>query len=121
MSRPHRTTPATLHCAIELRKTPTLAEAKLWARLRGNQLEGISFRRQHAIGPYIVDFCSPRQKLVIELDGSQHMQQAAYDAQRTAFLQSQGYSVLRFWNNEVMNDVESVLRAIQFILVDGER
>jgi very-short-patch-repair endonuclease len=79
-----------------LRKTPTPAEAKLWEYLRGNKVAGVSFRRQHAIGPYVVDFCSPRQKLIIEFDGDLHGVQREYDAQRTAFLESQGYNVVRF-------------------------
>jgi len=61
---------------------------------------------------------APRRKLIIELDGSQHLEQQAYDAERTAFLESKGYRVLRFWNNEVMNDIESVLHAIALALED---
>jgi very-short-patch-repair endonuclease len=102
--------------ARELRKELTPAEAKLWARLRGNKLNGISFRRQHAIGQYVVDFCSPARKMIIELDGSQHLEQEEYDAERTVFLESQGYRVLRFWNNEVMNDIEGVMRAVGIAL-----
>jgi very-short-patch-repair endonuclease len=66
----------------------------------------------HAIGNYIVDFCAPRKKLVIELDGSQHLEQVEYDVERTAFLESKGYKVLRFWNNEVMNNIDLVLKVI---------
>ena len=72
----------------------------------------VHFRSQHAIGNYIVDFVAPRKKLIIELDGSQHLEQEEYDAERTAFLQSKGYRVLRFWNNDVMNDIDSVLTVI---------
>jgi very-short-patch-repair endonuclease len=68
--------------------------------------------RGHAIGKYIPDFCSPKAKLIIELDGSQHLDQEAYDEERTQHLESQGYTVLRFWNNDVMKDIESVIRAI---------
>ncbi len=72
----------------------------------------VHFRNQHAIGNYIVDFCAPRKKLIIELDGGQHLEQEDYDADRTAFLESKGYQVLRFWNNDVMNNVDSVLNVI---------
>lgn len=111
MPRPTRSNPQTKHQAIQLRKESTVAEEKLWSRLRNDQL-GVTFRRQHAIGKYIPDFCSPKTKLIIELDGSQHLEQAAYDSERTKYLESQGYRVLRFWNNDVMNDLDSVIRAI---------
>lgn len=75
------------------------------------------FRRQHAIGKLITDFCAPRRKLVIELDGSQHLEQQEYDSERAMFLESKGYRVLRFWNNEVMNHIEgfmlSILQALE--------
>ena len=102
--------------ARQLRKELTLAERKLWSYLRGNQLNGISFRRQHAIGNYIVDFVAIKQKLVIELDGSQHLEQEEYDTERTAFLESQGFKVIRFWNHEIMTDTDRVLRAIDMVL-----
>jgi len=79
--------------------------------LRNDQL-GVSFRRQHAIGNYIVDFCSPRQKLIIELDGGQHLEQQEYDQVRTEFLQAKGYRVLRFWNKDVLSDLNGVMKAI---------
>ena len=72
----------------------------------------MSFRRQHAIGNYIVDFVSIKKKLIIELDGSQHLEQEEYDKERTAYLESQGYKIIRFWNNDVMNDIQGVLRVI---------
>jgi very-short-patch-repair endonuclease len=102
--------------AAELRQNQTPAETKLWSRLRAHRLGEIHFRRQYAIGNYIVDFCAPRKKLIIELDGSQHLEQAVYDEDRTAFLKSKGYRVLRFWNNQVMNDLEAVMRAIDLAL-----
>ena len=98
MPRHPRSNPNTKHKAIKLRKALTPAERKLWARIRNDQL-GVTFRRQHAIGNYIPDFCSPKAKLIIELDGSQHLEQQQYDAARTVYLESQGYTVLRFWNN----------------------
>jgi very-short-patch-repair endonuclease len=110
--KPKRTTPAKMHRAAELRKSPTPAEAKLWAHLRKNQLNTVSFRRQHAIGSYITDFCSPRWKLIIELDGSQHLELQEYDNDRTVYLNERGYHVLRFWNNDVINDINGVLQAI---------
>jgi len=101
-----------MHRAGELRHEQTPAEAKLWAYLRAHRADGIHFRLQHAIGPYIVDFCAPRRKLVIELDGSQHLEQEEYDAERTTYLESRGYRVLRFWNGDVMNDANSVMSVI---------
>ena len=116
MPRPQRSTPKIRRRAVELRKEPTPAEARLWAHLRGDKLNGINFRRQHAIGNYIVDFCSIKKKIIIELDGSQHLEQEEYDMQRTEFLKSRGYKVLRFWNNEVLKDIDGVIRAIQLTL-----
>jgi very-short-patch-repair endonuclease len=113
---PKRSTPKVYHRAIQLRKEPTTAEAKLWAYLRGNKLDGVNFRRQHAIGKYIVDFCSLKKKLVIELDGSQHLGQEEYDQERTLYLKSQGYRVIRFWNDQVMNDMEGVIKTIVYAI-----
>jgi very-short-patch-repair endonuclease len=111
MPRQLRSNPNTKHRAIELRKVSTPAEVKLWSKIRNEQF-GVAFRRQHAIGKYIVDFCAPRKKLIIELDGSQHLAQAEYDDERTKYLEAHGYRVLRFWNNDVMNDIEAVLKVI---------
>ena len=107
-----RSTPKIMHRAGELRLDPTLAEIKLWARLRAHRLSGIGFRRQHAIGQYIADFCAPSRMLIVELDGSQHLEQREYDDERTAFLKSKGYRVLRFYNSDVMNHIEQVLAVI---------
>jgi len=109
---PKRSTPKILHHAGELRKQMTPAEKKLWVYLRALRASGIHFRRQHAIGKYVADFCAPRKRLVIELDGSQHLEQRERDEERTAFLESQGYRVLRFWNHDVMNNIEAVIREI---------
>jgi very-short-patch-repair endonuclease len=111
MPRKQRSDPKIKHQAIKLRKECTPAERKLWSRIRNDQL-GVTFRRQHAIGHYITDFCAPGKKLIIELDGSQHLEQKEYDEQRTRYLESQGYDVIRFWNNQVMDDVEGVILAI---------
>lgn len=105
-----------MHRAGELRRELTPAERKLWAYLRGNKLNGVNFRRQHAIGNFIIDFVSIKKKLAIELDGSQHLEQEEYDIERTRYLESQGYKIVRFWNNQVMNDIEGVIRAIEHAL-----
>jgi very-short-patch-repair endonuclease len=112
-----RTTPTGYEKARRLRKELTPVEQKLWAYIRDDQL-GVNFRRQHAIGNYIVDFVCIKRKLIIELDGSQHLDQHEYDAKRTMYLQSQGYEVLRFWNNDVMKDINDVIKAIQLKLVE---
>jgi very-short-patch-repair endonuclease len=115
MPRPPRSNSKTRTRAIELRKESTPAEAKLWAYIRNDQL-GVNFRRQHAIGNYIPDFVCAQKKLIIELDGSQHLEQEEYDEERTKYLESQGYRVIRFWNNQIMNDINGVVKAIQFAL-----
>ena len=117
MPRSQRSNPKTKHHAIKLRKELTPTERKLWVCLRNNQL-GVNFRRQHAIGHYITDFCSPNAKLIIELDGSQHLDQVEYDQERTEYLKEQGYRVIRFWNNDVMNNIEGVILAIIYALKD---
>jgi len=112
---PRRTTPQGYRRARQLRKELTPAERKLWAVLRNDQL-GVSFRRQHAIGPYIADFCCIKKKLIVELDGSQHLEQVEYDNARTVYLETQGYRVLRFWNNEIQKDLNGVVSKIQLAL-----
>lgn len=107
-----RTTPKTFARAKQLHREMTEPEARLWSHLRAHRMGAVHFRNQHAIGNYIVDFCAPRKKLIIELDGSQHLEQEEYDAERTEFLKSRGYKVLRFWNNNIMNDIDSVLNVI---------
>jgi len=107
-----RSTPKILHKAGELRKQTTPAEKKLWAYLRLMREDGARFRRQHAVGNYITDFCAPRKKIIIELDGSQHLEQTEYDEERTHYFESRGYKVIRFWNNDVMKNIEDVMRAI---------
>jgi len=96
--------------ARELRQGGTDAEQKLWQRLRAAQLSGLKFRRQHPFPPYIVDFYCDAKKLVVELDGSQHNDEV--DRVRTSFLESQGLKVLRYWDNEVLQQVDAVLEAI---------
>jgi len=115
MPRKKRSNPQTKHKAIQLRKKSTPAERKLWSRIRDDQL-GVTFRRQHAAGNYIPDFCSPEAKLIIELDGSQHLEQEEYNGDRTVYLESLGYKVIRFWNNAVMKEIEAVILAILYAM-----
>jgi len=103
--------------ARALRKSETDAERKIWQQLRSRSLNGAKFRRQHPVGPYIVDFIYINEKLIIELDGGQHQQQQAYDVQRTAFLEMAGYQVMRFWDNDVLLRTESVMQAIHNAVV----
>ena len=98
--------------ARRLRRDQTNAEQALWARLRDRQLCGAKFRRQHPIGPFVADFCCPRRKLVVELDGGQHAEEAASDEKRSRFLEAQGYRVLRFWNHDVLQNTEAVVERI---------
>jgi very-short-patch-repair endonuclease len=102
-----------------LRRNQTHAERKLWSKLRARQLCGVKFRRQHPIGPYIVDFCSPERAMVIEVDGGQHSENVETDRKRSDYLTSHGYCVLRFWNHEVMENIEAVLKKIK-IALNGE-
>ncbi len=92
---------------------PTIAERRLWNFLKLKQIGGVRFRRQHSIGKYIVDFCAVKEKLVIELDGSQHLDEEEHDNARTEFLNSKGFRVIRFWNNDVMNHIEGVIQEIE--------
>jgi very-short-patch-repair endonuclease len=91
-----------------------MAERQLWKILRRHQLNGVQFRRQQPIGPYVVDFFCPSAKLVIEIDGGQHAEARAEirDRRRTIWLDSRGYRVLRFWNNEVLRNLEGVWQRI---------
>jgi very-short-patch-repair endonuclease len=107
-----RTSPTGYQHGRALRKQLTPPERRLWACLRDGRLHGVVFRRQHAIGPYVADFCSPRHHLVIEVDGSPHLQQEEQDMARTEFLRSQGYRVIRFWNNDVLTNMDGVVAAI---------
>jgi very-short-patch-repair endonuclease len=98
--------------AIQLRKTQTDAERRLWQFLRNRSLAGFKFRRQHPVGPYICDFVCLDRQLVIEEDGGQHALQVEKDEVRTAYLESKGYTVVRFWNHEVLTETEAVLERI---------
>lgn len=98
-----------------LRHNQTDAERIIWNRLRNLQLDGIKFRRQHPIGDYIVDFVSLNKKVIIEIDGGQHNEKYIIekDKGRTHWLESEGYRVLRFWNNDVLSNTEGVFLIIQ--------
>ncbi|WP_446655027.1 endonuclease domain-containing protein [Blastomonas sp.] len=101
----------TLSRARKLRNNMTDAEIKLWSGLRGRQQAGAKFRRQQPIGPFIVDFVCQEHRLIVEADGSQHCD-SNHDEQRDAFLCAQGYRVLRFWNCDIMDNVEAVTEEI---------
>ncbi len=100
-----------LQFARQLRREMTDAEHRLWYHLRNRALMGCKFRRQHPIGPYIADFVCLEARLVVELDGAQHAEMPG-DLPRTAFLEADGYCVLRFWNNEAMKQTEAALAVI---------
>ena len=95
-----------------LRHDMTDAEQALWYRLRNRQLDDCTFRRQHPIDCYVVDFVCTERWLVVELDGGRHLDHQDYDDARTRYLQAKGYRVLRFWNNDVLTNIESVLEVV---------
>lgn len=101
-----------------LRQRQTEAEKLLWFKLRNRQLYGVKFRRQQPVGNYIVDFVCFEEKLIIEIDGGQHNENSMKenDVQRTEWLEVKGYRVLRFWNSEVINNIEGVLDNIREVL-----
>lgn len=101
---------------VELRKNPTSHETILWTKLRQGQFE-FKFKRQHSIGPYILDFYCPSKKLAIELDGSQHVENKEYDAERSSYLNELGIKVIRFWNNEVGASIDFVMEKIKKELI----
>lgn len=116
-----RTTPKGYDTARKLRKELTPAERKLWSHIRNDKL-GVNFRRQHAVGSFIPDFVCVKKKLIIELDGSQHLEQKEYDDERTKYFESISYRVIpqgddvRFWNNQIIKDINGVIQTIQFAL-----
>ncbi|MFZ2163062.1 MAG: endonuclease domain-containing protein [Sideroxyarcus sp.] len=103
--------------AKALRSNQTEAELRLWYHLRAHRFMDLKFKRQKPIGSYIVDFVCVERMLIVEIDGGQHSEQIEYDQRRDAWLRSQGYTVLRFWNNDVMQQLESVLEQIRLVVV----
>jgi very-short-patch-repair endonuclease len=95
-----------------LRRNPTEAEKLLWNHLRYWQIDGYKFRRQQPLGKYIVDIICFEKKLILELDGGQHAEQVKYDSERDVWLREQGFSVLRFWNNDVLQNINGVNESI---------
>ena len=102
----------------ELRNSATAPERILWRHLRNRQLGGIRFNRQLPIGPFICDFVARTARLIIELDGGQHAVAADYDSKRTIFLELRGYRVIRFWNADVLENIEGVVTVIKEALKD---
>lgn len=99
--------------ARNLRKRQTEAEKKIWLTIRNRQLGGFKFRRQVSFGPYVADFVCHEAKLIFEIDGGQHATNQEPENRRTRFLEDQGYRVIRFWNNEVFENLEGVLERLK--------
>lgn len=102
----------------QLRSSATEPERMLWSKLRNRQIAGVKFRRQHPIGPYVVDFASLERKLVIELDGKLHKQRKSYDEERTRMLEGLGFRVLRFRNFEIYSRLQDVITQIEVALTN---
>lgn len=98
--------------AKAFRRRSTDAERKLWSVLRNRSFEGLKFRRQRPIGKYIVDFVCLEMSLIVEVDGGGHTEQSEKDRERAERLETQGFKVIRFWNDEVLNETDAVVRAI---------
>lgn len=112
MNKKPFTDPKILKYAREMRREPTEPERRLWQKLRRKHLDGFKFRRQHPIGPFIIDFYCHQARLVIEVDGDSHAFQEEYDAARTAWLEAQGLQVVRLDNQTVMKNLDGVLELI---------
>ena len=110
-----RNDPASKQRRQELRRNQTDAEKVFWSKIRNRQLHGLKFFRQYSIGPYIIDFYCPELKLAVELDGGQHNEREGrnYDLARTEYLKAGGIIVLRFWNHEVLCDIQAVLSKLE--------
>ncbi|TPI79988.1 DUF559 domain-containing protein [Mesorhizobium sp. B2-8-9] len=113
----HRVSPAHRGNARKMRKQMTDAELKLWNEIRAHRLMGLSFRRQMPIAGYIVDFACPDKKLIVEIDGSQHAlaEVSASDTARTAKLEALGWTILRFWNDDVIRDIDNACKHIVIV------
>jgi very-short-patch-repair endonuclease len=112
MTKKSNQTSPILHHARRMRYEPTKAERLLWQKLRRRQLGGYKFRRQHPLGNYIVDFYCAETKLIVEVDGDIHAYQETYDAERMTDLETLGYRVIRFWNEQVLREMDGVLEVI---------
>ncbi|MDB5801951.1 MAG: cytosine-5-methyltransferase [Rhodocyclales bacterium] len=110
--------PELLDNAKRLRTEQTEAEKCLWYHLRAHRFMGLKFKRQKPVGPYITDFICLEKHLVVEVDGGQHAEALTYDEARDKYLNEQGFAVLRFWNNDVLNQTDAVLEKIR-ITVEG--
>lgn len=110
-----RNDPALKQRRQELRRNQTDAEKAFWSKIRNRQLHGLKFFRQYSLGPYILDFYCPFLKLAVELDGGQHneRERKEYDAARSEYLKMQGIEVIRFWNNEVLQNIKDILASIE--------
>ena len=111
----------TRQIAKALRQRMTDAVRVLWRHLRNRELGGWKFKRQYPVGPFIVDFICVEKNVVIEVDGGQHAENEELDTQRSAYLNKMGYRVLRFWNNQVLQETEAVLEVIFAILANGKQ
>ena len=103
----------TVRQARKLRRETTESERFLWKHIRDRQLAGLKFRRQHPIGRYVADFGCEEEKLVVELDGGQHADNVDHDEQRTQYIEKFGYRVVRYWNSEVLSNIEGVMADIR--------
>ena len=101
-----------LESAKKMRRNPTLAKRHMWHYLRNRQLLNCKFKRQYIIGKFVVDFICLEVQLVVEVDGLEHLERKKYDDKRTHFLESKGYSVIRFWNEEILSKPEKVLEIL---------
>ena len=102
--------------ARRLRRDQTDAEKALWSKLRNRQLDDNKFKRQETIGPYVVDFVCHEKKLIVEVDGGQHATETEKDDRRTRWLNSEGYNVIRFWNNDIIDNTDGVVSEIGLAL-----
>jgi len=99
--------------ARKLRDSQTDAEQRLWSHLRRQQCDGFRFRRQVPLGSYVTDFACLSESLIVEVDGGQHSENAVKDAERTKWLESEGYRILRFWNHDVLQNTDGVIETIE--------
>ncbi|MEW6516108.1 MAG: endonuclease domain-containing protein [candidate division FCPU426 bacterium] len=102
----------------QLRENMTDVERKLWYSLKDRRFGGLKFRRQHPIGPYVVDFYCAEKHLVVELDGGQHAMNEKQDQEWSRYLELQGYKIIRFWNNDIQNNIEGVLQRLSEYICD---